>query len=315
MGRTLPPLDSLRVLAACVRHGSFSGAARELGLTPAAVSVRMRDLEAQVGVSLFHRHGPRLTVSTEGTLLAEKVELAMSLIRSAIDGLRYRQPALRVTCAPTFASRWLIPRLAEYQSLAESQPITLDASAMILPVGEFDVAIRSGRGPWHGCSAVELMREQGTPMLSASLAGATALSLDQLLELPLITDRRWEAWFARAGRPNAQARFAATRFPTYELEAQAAVQGIGVALLSPLLFGDLCRSGALIAPFEAIVEGPDSYWVLWASGSTAPHFVDWLTGEFAHGMNSFASSRTQASTSVGSSHLPSTSQHSSKTEQ
>jgi LysR family glycine cleavage system transcriptional activator len=315
MGRTLPPLESLRVLAASVRHGSFSGAARELGLTPAAVSVRMRDLEDQLGVSLFYRHGPRLTVSAEGALLAEKVELAVSLIRSAIDALRSLQPALRVTCAPTFASRWLIPRLAEYQSLAKSQPIRLDASATILPAGEFDVAIRSGRGPWSGYSAVELMREQGTPMLSPSLAGGRELTLDRLLELPLIADRRWAEWFARAGRPDAEARFAATRFPTYELEAQAAVQGIGVALLSPMLFGELCRSGALVAPFETVVDGPDSYWLLWASGSPAPHFVDWLTGQFGHGMNSFASSRSQASTGVGSSHLPRTSQHSSKTEQ
>lgn len=282
MARPLPPLDSLRVLAACVQHGSFSAAARALSLTPAAVSVRMRNLEAQLGVKLFHRHGPRLTVTAEGMLLAQKVDHAMALLRAAVDGCRRQQAPLRVTCAPTFASRWLIPRLVEYHALEAAQPITLDTTATMLPPSMFDVAIRSGRGPWPGLSAVELLREQGTPMLSPALAGGSTVSLDTLLELPLIPDRRWKAWLALAGRPHATIRTAATRFPTYELEALAAVQGVGVALLSPVLFGDLCRSGALIAPFDAVVEGPDSYWLLWAEGAPAPHFVDWLSAQFAH---------------------------------
>jgi LysR family transcriptional regulator, glycine cleavage system transcriptional activator len=281
MRRALPPLDSLRVLAACVRHGNFSGAAKELGLTPAAVSVRMRTLEGQVGVKLFHRHGPRLTVTDHAASLGERIDEAMSLIRAAVEECRSAPIALRVTCAPTFASRWLIPRLAEYQSLEGAQPIVLDTSATMLSQDRFDVAIRSGRGPWPAFSAVELVPEQGTPMLSpALLVDGDAPSLDGLLKLPLIPDGRWPAWFERAGRPDARARFTATRFPTYELEAQAAVQGIGVALLSPLLFGDLCRAGALVAPFETFIEGPASYWLLWPANSPAPHFAEWLGRQF-----------------------------------
>lgn len=277
MRRSLPPLDSLRVLAACVRHGSFSGAAKELGLTPAAVSVRMRALEEQVGVKLFRRHGPRLAVTDQAALLGRRIDEAMSLIRVAIDDCRGAPQALRVTCAPTFASRWLVPRLAEYQALEGAQPIALDTTATYLPPDRFDVAIRSGTGPWPGLSVVRLLPEQGTPMLSpALLCDGELPSLDGLLDLPLIVDRRWPEWFARAGRPNPNARFTATRFPTYELEAQAAVQGIGVALLSPALFGDLCEQGALVAPFETVVEGPDSYWALWPGNMPAPHFVEWL---------------------------------------
>jgi len=73
MPSVLPPLDSLRVLAACVRHRSFSRAASELCLTPSAVSLRMRNLEASLGVTLFERHGPRLSVTDQGLLLAAKV--------------------------------------------------------------------------------------------------------------------------------------------------------------------------------------------------------------------------------------------------
>jgi LysR family glycine cleavage system transcriptional activator len=269
------------VLAACVRHGNFSGAAKELGLTPAAVSVRMRALEEQVGVKLFHRHGPRLTVSDQAALLGARVDEAMSLIRVAVDDCRGAPQALRVTCAPTFASRWLIPRLAEYQALEGAQSIALDTTATYLPPDRFDVAIRSGVGPWPGLSVVKLLPEMGTPMLSpALLTDGALLSLDRLLQLPLIVDRRWPEWFAHAGRLNPNASFTATRFPTYELEAQAAVQGLGVALLSPVLFGDLCRQGVLVAPFETIVEGPDSYWALWPANTPAPHFVEWLGRHF-----------------------------------
>jgi LysR family glycine cleavage system transcriptional activator len=85
MARALPPLESLRVLAACVRHRSFTRAAHELGLTPAAVSSRMRALEGQMGVTLFHRHGPRLTVSDQGVALAEDIDAALSLMQSAVN--------------------------------------------------------------------------------------------------------------------------------------------------------------------------------------------------------------------------------------
>jgi len=277
MARALPPLESLRVLAACVRHRSFTRAARELGLTPAAVSSRMRALEGQMGVTLFHRHGPRLTVSDRGVALAEDIDTALSLMQSAVNRSQSAPRAIRVTCAPTFASRWLVPRLAQYHATAGSQPITLDATATLLAPTQFDVAIRSGAGPWNGFETVKLLSELGTPMLSPALLGKNErLSLRGLLELPLIPDGRWSEWFALAGIRGAKPRFAATRFPTYELEALAAMQGVGVALLSPVLFGDLCRSGELVAPFHTVIEGPASYWALWPQGSETPHFVQWL---------------------------------------
>jgi LysR family glycine cleavage system transcriptional activator len=281
MARALPPLESLRVLAACVRHRSFTRAAKELSLTPAAVSSRMRALEVQIGVKLFHRHGPQLTVSDQAVHLANEVDTALSLMQSAIKRSQNTQRALRVTCAPTFASRWLVPRLAEYHATVGSQPITLDATATLLAPTQFDVAIRSGVGPWRGFSAVKLLPELGTPMLSPKLLGRRKrVSVRQLLELPIIPDSRWSEWLASAGHPNAKPRFIATRFPTYDLEALAAVKGTGVALLSPVLFGELCRQRELVAPFETVVEGPDSYWALWPAGSATPHFVQWLQRQF-----------------------------------
>ena len=280
MPPVLPPLDSLRVLAACVRHRSFSRAAGELCLTPSAVSLRMRSLETTLGVKLFVRHGPRLSVTDHGLLLAGKVEDALATIQSAIDQCRRTKPALRVTCAPTFASRWLVPRLEAYYALPDAQPIALDATNALLAADQFDVAIRSGQGPWRGFSAIELLADQGTPMLSPALvADGVSLSPQRLLELPLIPDGRWAKWFELAGLPNAAPTFGSTRFATYELEAIAALKGVGVALLSPFLYADLISQGGLVAPFDTIVEGPTYYWALWRDETPTPHFVRWVQRE------------------------------------
>jgi LysR family transcriptional regulator, glycine cleavage system transcriptional activator len=285
MSPPLPPLESLRVFAACVRHGNFSRAADELALTAAAVSQRIRAMEAQLGVTLFSRHGPKLTATNQARALATRIEQALALMHEAVDACRRIQVPLRVTCAPTFAACWLAPRLADYQGLDGADAIELDASSVVSPPGSFDVAIRSGAGTWPGYRAVKLMDEEGTLMVSPKLLPPQRrrLTIDEALALPLIPDRRWAAWFKLAGVPQAKPRFVAARFPTYELEARAAVQGIGAALLSPTLFADLCERGELVAPFKPRLHGPDGYWLLWKDEGPEPHFVSWLRSQLAAG--------------------------------
>jgi LysR family glycine cleavage system transcriptional activator len=284
MPDALPSLDALRVLAACVRYGSFSRAAAELHITPAAVSHRMRTLEAQLGVKLFRRHGPSLTTTDRARALGQHVEHALSLVRVAVDHCRRVKHPLRVTCAPTFAARWLVPRLVGYNALPAADAFVLDATQAMLPSGAFDVAIRSGVGPWPGYRSARLLAEQGTPMLSPKLLPrASRLTVRRLLQLPLIPDPRWWKWFALAGMPDAKPRFISSRFPNYELEAQAALQGVGVALLSPPLFAELTSQGTLIAPFRWVVEGPASYWLLATDDASDSHFVRWIKSQFGVG--------------------------------
>ena len=158
----------------------------------------------------------------------------------------------------------------------------LDATQTLLPPGAFEVAIRSGVGPWRGYESTRLLTEQGTPMLSPGLATrARRFTVRRLLQIPLIPDPRWPAWFALAGIRDPRPRFVSTRFPNYELEAQAAMQGLGAALLSPLLFAELVSQGALIAPFPWIVPGPSSYWLLTTSDASGAHFVRWIKSQFS----------------------------------
>jgi len=277
----MPPLESLRVLLACLRHGNFSRAGAEIGLSPAAVSQRIRSLEAQIGVQLFARHGPSLRATERARALGQQLENAFSLLEAAVDECRSVRQPLRVTCAPTFAARWLVPHLAAYQKLPGADTIVLDATQEMLPGNAFDVAIRSGSGPFPGYEARRLLTEQGTPMLSPlSLPAGKRFTVGDLLGLPLIPDPRWAQWLALAGVPDARPKFVGARFPNYELEAQAAMQGTGAALLSPVLFAELVTQGVLVAPFPWVVEGPASYWLLWRQGRPGSHFVAWMTSQF-----------------------------------
>ena len=157
----------------------------------------------------------------------------------------------------------------------------MDASQGLSPPGFFDVAIRSGIGPWPGCECVRLLSEQGTPMLSPKWAPpGFRMTVRKLMRIPLIPDPRWSEWFALAGVANAKPTFVAARFPNYELEAQAALEGIGAALLSPVLFAQLTAQGALVAPFRHAVQGPNSYWLLWTQESAGTHFVGWMKSQF-----------------------------------
>ncbi len=278
MRKRLPPLDSLRVLSACVRHGNFSRAAAELGITPAAVSQRVRALEAGLGVRLFKRHGPRLTATARAQALGQRIEQALSLMHAAVDDCRRSRPPLRVTCAPTFAARWLLPRLTLYHAIPGADAIVLDNSQAESPPGSFDVAIRSGRGPWPGYRGIKLMAEERTPMLARKWA-AQALSVRGLQRVPLIPDADWIRWFRLAGLSSPKFKLLATRFANYELEAQAAVQGAGAALLSPLLFGDLLAQGALVAPFPQRLDSGVGYWLLWQDAERT-HFVRWIKSQF-----------------------------------
>jgi LysR family transcriptional regulator, glycine cleavage system transcriptional activator len=279
MAKRLPSLDALRVLAVCARYGNFSRAAGELGITPTAVSQRVRGLEAELGVKLFRRHGPTLITTDRAKALGQRVDQALAQIRAAVDECRRVKQPLRVTCAPTFAARWLMPRLAAYHTIPEAKALVLDNSQTLLPAGSFDVAIRSGAGPWPGYRCARLMAERRTPLLSPRWAGQR-LTARRLLELPLIPDSGWSEWFKLAGVPHAKPAFIATRYANYEMEAQAAAQGIGVALLSPVLFADHIARGTLTAPFAVHLEGPSAYWLLWANDSPEYHFVRWLKAQF-----------------------------------
>jgi LysR family transcriptional regulator, glycine cleavage system transcriptional activator len=278
-----PSIESLRIFEMCVSVGSFAGAADRLALTPAAVSLRIRSLETELGQPLFTRVGRRVVPTPAAVALAREVRHALDDINTALDAFRTRSAPLRVTVPPTFASRWLAPRLSDYQATGGAA-LELDISSDIRDPIAFDVAIRTGRGGWDGLDESPLMPVDVTPMVAPGLLAARALDApEDLAGFDLLPHPDWGKWFARAGRPMPTTlRFAPVDYSIFELIANAAVGGLGVALLSPTLFRPLLDDGSLVAPLATVLKGPDWYFALVREGDQRPgarSFCDWLREE------------------------------------
>jgi LysR family transcriptional regulator, glycine cleavage system transcriptional activator len=283
----LPALESLRVFEACSRHANFTRAAAELGVTPAAVSLRIRELEAELGTTLFRRSGPRIEPTDAGTKLAARISEALSRMRAAVDDCRGAAEPLRVTAVPTFATRWLAPRLPAYHARPEAVALSLDVSVDLRAGETFDIAIRTGLGPWPGFEAIPLMPIEGAPMLSPALAATARLSAPgDLAALPLLQHEDWPRWFREAGGGGPKLQFYADEYPTHDLNASAALEGAGVALLSPTLFEPLLREGKLIQPFPHVLLGPSWHFILVKPDEARPavrRFCAWLQAEAQRG--------------------------------
>jgi LysR family transcriptional regulator, glycine cleavage system transcriptional activator len=283
MRKRLPPLESLRILESCVRHASFTRAADEIGVTPAAISLRVRNLERELGVRLFERSGPRLKATAKASSLATRLADALSEMHAAVADCSTQPQILRVTAPPSFASRWLAPRLARYHRMPGSVPVHLDCSAELRQGSDFDVAIRTGTDAGSNFDAIPLLPIEATPMLSPSLAATVKLSSPaDLAKLPLLPHDDWPHWFGDANVRTARLRFCADEYPTHELDAAAAMAGEGVALLSPTLFASALREGKLIQPFGLVLRGPKWHFLLSNRGPARPAvqgFRSWLSEE------------------------------------
>jgi LysR family glycine cleavage system transcriptional activator len=283
MSTRLPALESLRVFEACCRHANFTRAAAELGVTPAAVSLRIRDLEAEFGTKLFRRSGPRVEPTTAARALASRISEALNLMRTAVHECRSAAEPLRVTVVPTLAGRWLTPRLPGYHRRPGTAPIRLDVSAELRAKETFDVALRTGLGNWPGFEAIPLMPVESTPMLSPALAATVELlEPTDLAALPLLSHEDWPQWFREAGAEHPNMRFYADDYSTHELDAAAAMEDTGVALLSPILFAPLVGEGRLIQPFQHVMRGPNWHYALLDPREARPQvraFCAWLEEE------------------------------------
>lgn len=281
MKARLPQLESLRYLETCVRLGNFSEAARELGISPAAVSLRIRNLEADMGVRLFIRHGPRVVATPAAERMAGAVAKALKLMGAAVSEASADAARLRVTCVPSLGARWLAPRLRRYHQRDDAVPIDLDITPVVRSPDDFDVAIRSGPGNWPGYDADLLLPIASTPMLSPALAAAIDKPAD-LATLPLLAHPGWPEWFERAGAGALELTYYPDEYATHDLDATAAVEGVGVALLSRVIFSPLVDEGKLVCPFATEIPEAAAHYVLRHPGEDRPAvagFVDWLISE------------------------------------
>jgi LysR family transcriptional regulator, glycine cleavage system transcriptional activator len=246
-------LETLRVFEVACRHGSYSEAARELHVTHSAVSQRIRQLEEQLGLTLFERHGNRMVPTASGVRLQAGVKSAFSEMNAALSGIQTRRKNAEITISllPVMAARWLVPRLSRFTARFPHINLHIKTGQGLANFKSdgVDIAIRFGTGDWKGLRAIKLLDEEFFPVCSPSLNGGR-LPKDPaaMLSQPLLIDRNlsWHAWFKSAGL-KLDRDIAGTSFTDTNALMEAAVMGQGIALgrwsfsQSDILGGKLVR--------------------------------------------------------------------------
>ncbi len=250
---TLPrlPLQYLAAFRAVARLQNVRAAAEQLHLTHSAVGQQIRALELQLGFALFERIGRGIRINPAGSALQAAVERAFTELdlglrsASAADGSAMR--SLNITCTPSFAQRWLMPRLSSWRAAHPDITLKLFTLQRVIDLESegFHLALRQGVGPWPGLVNEVLMESRqivvAAPALAQRLEGAAWQTLaDQAL---LGDAEQWTQWFAKAGL--ACSIVPAASFNDGGLLVQAAEQGMGVALVRELLAADALLDGRL----------------------------------------------------------------------
>ncbi len=291
----LPPLTALRSFEVAARHGSFSKAADELCVTHGAVSRQVRALEDWSGVVLFERRGKKVSLTEAGRRFADKVGAAFGDIAAAARTLRSEaniSQQLTLNVLPTFAMRWLLPRLAKFQFAhpqIELRLVTSDQPLDRLAPGQFDVAVRRESAQTGGDYRTGVVfTEEEVPVCSPAFVDANPVTCaGDLKSLPLlVADTRsgsWDRWFASAGESGVGDEVALRRFDHFYLALQAAIDGLGFALGPlPLIEEDLAE-GRLVAPLAGPTLSASPYcWVVRLSEAEDPavkQFLSWLEEE------------------------------------
>ena len=301
--RSIAHLNALRAFEASARHQSFSLAAQELNVTPAAVGQLVRTLEDWLGSPLFVR-------STSGRarlVTTEVAEQALPDIRAGLERLAVGLERLRsgsaggvltVTVSPAFAAKWLLPRIERFQAAWPETDLRLDTS--LKPVDfvaqRIDVGVRYGRGLWPGLAAEKLMDEEVYPVCApALLATATLQAPGDLRGQVLIHDQSvdtstgfasWQAWLRHAGVQGVPTD-RGLRINNSAAVLQAAIDGQGVALARSVMAHDDLAAGRLVRLFPQVrLESALAYYVVYHPECIAQPkvaaFRDWLLRE-AHG--------------------------------
>ena len=290
----LPPVRAVSAFQAVARHGSFSKAAEELGLTPSAVSHQIANLERYVGRPLFQRTSHGVSMTPAGERFHRNLAGALLLISSAAASAREEGgiEVLSIHSYPSFASMWLMPRLRAFMTAHKA--IRLRLSAAPVPSdfsrGEVDLDIRYGTVHWPDLHVETLCSEEIIPMISPKLVKHLPLQQpEDLLSQNLIISEagmvQWPHWFAAYGIPITPSEYA-LRFDRGYMVLDAAVQGLGIALESKLLAEGLIKQGALVPvfPHEKGIRVHAHHLVYppaHAKRAKVARFISWLRKEMA----------------------------------
>lgn len=280
------PLNALRAFEAAARHLSFTRAGVELRVTPAAVSHQVKALETRLGASLFHRLPRGLALTDEGQALLPALQDSFDRMGDLLDRFAggHFHAVLTLGAVGTFAVGWLLPRLAGFHARHPFIDLRLSTNnnRVDLAAEGLDYAIRFGDGAWHGTSAEALFEAPLAILCAPALAARLrqpADVIDQVLLRSYRTDE-WPGWFAAAGL--APPPIKGPVFDSSLTMAEAAIQGLGLALAPPSMFQRQMAAGLLCQPFPQMVARGRYWLTALKSRPVTPAmqaFRDWLLAE------------------------------------
>jgi LysR family glycine cleavage system transcriptional activator len=268
--RFLPSTALLQAFEAAARLESITAAAEELSLTQSAVSRQIKALEEQLGTAVFVRERQSIRLTDAGRSYAREIRGALEAIASAT--LRFRANpqggTLNLAILPTFGTRWLAPRLPDF--IARNPGITLNLATRLaafdFAAEPMDAAIHFGKSDWPGADLQFLMREILVPACSPGLRARYGLEVPaDLLRAPLLhlasRPDAWETWFRRNGV--AHTPISGMLFDQFATATQAAISGMGIALLPQFLFQPELDRGDLVMAVDCPMENDNAYYLSW----------------------------------------------------
>ena len=298
MRKALPPLNALRAFEATARHLSFSRAAEELAVTPAALSHQVAGLEAFLGERLFHRNARSISLTPAGEGLYPGLNAAFVQIRQSVDRLfdTFDGQVLVVSAPPGFTAKWLTPRLHRFLTNNPDLDVRISATQTFANfAGDgVDVAIRNGTGPFPGLWARRFLEIETLPVVSPRLIerfGPLESPAD-LIRFPIIHDDSlsrmfslptWNDWLRAAGAADLDLGRGGLHFSSADHALEAALEGAGVLLAPKVLAIDDVRLGRLVMPFELALPSNRAFHIVCPDGHEdrpkIASFCTWILDE------------------------------------
>lgn len=289
----IPNMGALLAFEAAARHESFTHAARELFLTESAVSRQINTLESNLGVRLFVRVKQRVVLTKAGKVYSAQVRRSLEqLDRDTLSIIAHGSGGgyLELAVLPTFASQWLIPRLAEFNAQYPDVRVNMGVRTGTFPFADthFEAAIHYGKPTWPGTSADFLFREEVVPVCAASLLTRPVESAADLLDYPLLhsTTRPdgWASWFANLGVEDNRT-MQGVRYELHTMLISAAAAGLGIALVPRFFVDAQLEHLGLVMPLDAPAVADAAYYLVYPTelshGKPLASFREWLLQEAA----------------------------------
>ena len=298
MRRKIPSTAALVAFESAARHQSFTKAAEELALTQSAVCRQVAALETFLGVELFRRTRRGVRLTEEGLSYGRRIAAQLDAVERDTLAVMGQQgsTSLELAVVPTFATQWLLPRLKDFQRRHPEATVNLTnrTRPFLFADTEFDAAVYFGDADWPGTAADFLMRENPVPVCSPELI-APLRSLDgpiaarQIAALPLLQQTTrpyaWRQWFGSLGL-QVEGDLRGPRYELFSMLAQAAMHGMGVALIPPLLIQRELAEGRLVVPLEHAYLSDKAYYLIIperkAESAALRAFRAWLLEQAQH---------------------------------